>query len=70
MQQQKISPAVAAGVIVVLVLIIAGVGWKVFAGGKSGSSGAPPPEAQKWLRPGGPPGGMNPTGGPPRSGGQ
>ena len=65
MQQQKISPAIAAAAIVVLVLILAGIGWKVMAGGKEGSSGAVPEEAKKWLRPGPPPNGVSPTGGPP-----
>ncbi len=81
MQQKSVSPAAAAAVITVLVLIIIGIGWKVFAGGKGGSSAASaPPEAQKWIkgssegmsqnyRPAnGPPGGYSTGGSPGGSG--
>ena len=80
--KQQISPAVIAVAIVVVLAIVGFVGYKVMVGsGKNGTgtTGAPPPEAQKYMDPGksmgehyrpstGPPAGYN--GGMPGSAGR
>ena len=49
--KEKVSPAVAVALIVLVVIAVGFIGFKTLGGKKS--SGAPPPEAQKWLNPGG-----------------
>ena len=48
--QQSISPKVAALLIAVVVLVAGIFGYKMLSKGK-GSSGKPPPEAEKFLNP-------------------
>jgi len=43
--KQEISPAVMAGIIVVIVVIVGFVGWKMFLA-KPAPSGVPPPQSQ------------------------
>lgn len=49
--KQSMSPAVAGVIIVIAVVVLGLVGWR-YLGGSRNSSGAPPPEAQKWINPG------------------
>ncbi len=49
MKQQSVNTGMAVAAIAVLIIIIAVVGWKMMSGG-NGSTGAPPPEAQKWIK--------------------
>ena len=81
MKQQSVSTGMVVAAIAVLVIIIAVVGWKVIGSG-NGSTGAAPPEAQKWIKNpaagmsgnyhpanSAPPGAMGGSGGGPGSGG-
>ena len=57
--QQSVSPKIVALIVVVLVAVVGLVGYK-FVFKPNSSSGKPPPEAEKWLNPGGT---MKPAGG-------
>lgn len=65
--KQNISPPVMAAIVIVFVVVVGFLGYK-YAFSGNGSSGKPPPEAQKWVNPGGnmrAPGGAAPGSGPP-----